>query len=268
MARRVVDGGFPLTIWARRPDSVKNFTNTDTSVASSPRQLGAQSEIVGICVGADSDVEEVVLGEVGVLSGMSPGGVIAVHSTVHPDLCTHLSDVASARGVAIIDAPVSGGGGAAAERRLLVMVGGEVSAVERCRPVFETFADPIIHLGPTGSGQMAKLLNNLAFTAQITIAYEMYAFADRLNVDRAALAQVLSSGSGGSRAALIMAASGFDTSGLRNHALPLLTKDLGITIDVATSRNAAPPAHVVELARHTLATLASMAEGLRREEVK
>ena len=106
---------------------------------------------------------------------------------------------------------------------------------------------------------MAKLLNNLAFTAQVTVALDTFAFADELGVDRAALAGVLAHGSGGSRAAAILAATGFDTTGLAGHA-PLLAKDVGIVLDIARARGAAEPAALVALARATLATLAGDAE--------
>jgi 3-hydroxyisobutyrate dehydrogenase-like beta-hydroxyacid dehydrogenase len=258
MARRVVEEGFPLTIWARRRASLEPFADTAAVVAETPRGLGAASDIVGVCVVADADVEQVVLGPDGVLAGMSAGGVVVIHSTVHPDTCAGIARAAAERGVSVVDAPVSGGGHTAAARQLLVMVGGDPEVVERCRPVLDTFGNPVVHLGPLGSGQMAKLINNLVFTAQITIGLETYAFADQLGVDRAALAEVLASGSGGSRVAGILAASGFDTTGLRTHALPLLDKDTRLILDVARSKTAPPPEHVAALARHTLKMLADM----------
>jgi 3-hydroxyisobutyrate dehydrogenase-like beta-hydroxyacid dehydrogenase len=256
MARRIVDSGLPLTLWARRPESLDPFTDTAAVVANTPADLGAASDIVGICVVGDADVESVVLGAGGVLSGMAPGGVVVVHATIHPDTCRLLAERAAERQVAVVDAPVSGGGVAAAERRLLVMVGGDPVDVERCRPVLETFGDPVVHLGPLGSGEMAKLLNNLVFTAQITIAVETYSFADSLGVDRAALARVLAHGSGGSRAAAILGGSGFDLAGLRQ-ASSLLHKDVDIALDVARTRQAGEPANLVALARETLKRLSA-----------
>jgi 3-hydroxyisobutyrate dehydrogenase-like beta-hydroxyacid dehydrogenase len=256
MARRIVDEGYPLTIWARRAQSVEPFADTSATVAPTPAEVGAASDVVGICVVADSDVEDVLLRPDGVLAGMSSGGVVAIHSTIHPDTCRRLADAAAECDVAIVDAPVSGGGAVAAERKLLVMVGGADDDVARCRPVFETYGDPVIHLGPLGSGQMAKLLNNLVFTAQVGVAVDTYSFADRLGVDRAALAQVLAHGSGGSRAAAILAGSGFDPTGLRS-AAPLLRKDVGIMLDVARASGAAEPAALVELADRTLTALES-----------
>jgi 3-hydroxyisobutyrate dehydrogenase len=254
MARRIVEGGYPLTLWARRPDSVEPFGDTAATVVGTPAEVGAASDVVGICVVADADVEDVVLRPDGVLAGMAPGGVVAVHSTIHPDTCRRLAEQAAGRGVAVVDAPVSGGGPAASQGKLLVMAGGDAEDVDRCRPVSATFGDPVVHLGPLGSGQMAKLMNNLVFTAQITVALDTFSFADRLGVDRAALAQVLAHGSGGSRVAAILSASGFDTTGMRRHA-GVLRKDVGIMLDVARAAGAAEPASIVELAQSALATL-------------
>src|SRR5262249_50972402 len=159
-------------------------------VAATPAELGAACDVVGICVVADTDVEDVLLRADGVLAGMKPGGVIAIHATIHPDTCRRLADVAAERDVAVGRAPVGGGGAMAAARKLLVMVGGTDDDVARCRPVFETFGDPVIHLGALGSGQVAKLLNNFVFTAQVAVSLDTYAFAQDLGVDRSALAQV------------------------------------------------------------------------------
>ncbi|HEY8217823.1 MAG TPA: NAD(P)-dependent oxidoreductase [Acidimicrobiia bacterium] len=255
MARRIVDEGYALTLWARREASIKPFRDTPATVASTPADLGTASEVVGICVVNDDDVEDVLLRPDGVLAGMAAGGVIAIHSTIRPETCLRIAETAGQHDVALVDAPVSGGGVAASEHRLLVMVGGADDDVARCRAIFETFADPVIHLGPLGSGQLAKLLNNLVFTAQVAAALDTYAFAGALGMDRAAVAQVLAHGSGGSRAADIIAATSFDTSGLSQVALPLLRKDVGIMLDVARALGVDGPASLVGLADRALALL-------------
>jgi 3-hydroxyisobutyrate dehydrogenase len=267
MARRIVDDGYPLTIWARRPETVEPFGDTATTVAMTPAEVGAASDIVGICVVADSDVEDVLLRDDGVLAGMSPGGIVAIHSTIRPDTCRRLADQAAERGVAIVDAPVSGGGAAASERKLLVMAGGDDEDVDRSRRVFETFGDPVIHLGPLGSGQVGKLLNNLVFTAQIAVALETYSFASGLGVDRAAMAQVLANGSGGSRAAVILSFTDFDLSGLRQVAAPLLRKDVGLMLDVAQGEGVPAPVALVGLALGALDILAEAGEEEGNEPV-
>ena len=255
MARRIVDAGFPLTLWARRAEALDPFADTPAQVASTPAALGAASDVVGVCVVADADVEDVVLRDDGVLAGMAPGGVITIHATVHPDTCRRLAAAAAPKGVGVIDAPVSGGGDAAAARRLLVMVGGADADVARARPVLDTYADPLIHLGPLGSGQMAKLMNNFVFTAQIAVATDTYGLAADLGIDRAALARVLAHGSGGSRAADIVAASGFDLRPMAQVAAGLLRKDVGLTLDVAAAAGAAVAPTLTALTTRALTLL-------------
>jgi 3-hydroxyisobutyrate dehydrogenase len=120
MARRIIEAGYPVTLWARRPATLEPFADTNAKTAGSPAELAAASDLVCVCVRDDADTEEVVDA---VLGGLAAGGVIAVHSTVHPDTCRRLAERAQAGGVRLIDAPVSGGAPAAEAGRLLVMAG-------------------------------------------------------------------------------------------------------------------------------------------------
>jgi 3-hydroxyisobutyrate dehydrogenase len=255
MARRIVDAGFPLTLWARRPETIHAFTDTRATSASSPADLAERSNIVCVCVTGDDDVDQVVLGPKGVLAGLAPGGTLVIHSTVHPQTCVRLSAEAGKRGAGLLDAPVSGGGPAASEGRLLVMVGGDEEVVDRVRPVLATFGDPVLRLGPVGAGQTAKLINNLAFTAQIAVALDVFAFVDRLGVNRSTMAEVLERGSGGSRAASVIAGSAFDLSGLAQVAGPLLRKDYRLVTDIIRSEGVEPPDAILGLAERSLAIL-------------
>ncbi len=217
--------------------------------------LAQRSEIVGICVTGDDDVDQVVLGPDGVLAGLAPGGTLVIHSTVHPQTCVRLSQAAIEKGAQLIDAPVSGGGPAASQGSLLVMVGGDEEVVERVRPVLETFGDPILQLGPVGAGQTAKLVNNLAFTAQIALALDTFAFVERLGLDPAAMARVLERGSGGSKAASIVSGSALGLSGLAQVAGPLLQKDFRLISDVARSQSVDLPDSILKLAEKSLTVL-------------
>jgi 3-hydroxyisobutyrate dehydrogenase len=240
MARRIVDAGYPTTLWARRAESLAPFTDTPAMIASSPRALAEASDVVGICVLADADVDAVVDGPDGVLAGLAPGGVLVVHSTVHPDTCIRLAARAAERGIAVLDAPVSGGGAMAAQRQLLVMVGGDGDVLARCLPVFETFGDPVIHLGPVGSGQLAKLLNNLLFTAHLSLGTHAFDLARTLGVEPASLARVLERGTGGSAAIRILANGGFSARLMGAVAGPLLRKDTQLVLDLAGDGRAVP----------------------------
>ena len=238
MARRIVDAGYPVTLWARRPATLEPFADTPAKVAGSPADLAASSDLVCICVVSDADVEEVVAGERGVLAGLGTGAVIAVHSTVHPDTCRRLAGRAEAKGMRLIDAPVSGGGPAAAEGRLLVMAGGDAETVEYCRPVLATYGDPVVHLGPVGSGQLTKLLNNLLFTAHLATAASALSLGQALGVDPGRLADVMSHGSASSFALARIGDAGGTLDRIAAFAGPLLQKDVRLMADIAAAAGA------------------------------
>lgn len=246
MARRIVDAGFPVTLWARRPATLEPFAGTPAKIARSPADLAASSDLVCICVVSDADVEDVVAGKKegageagGVLAGLGTGAVIAVHSTVHPDTCRRLAGQAEARGTRLIDAPVSGGGPAAAEGRLLVMAGGDAEIVEYCRPVLATYGDPVVHLGPVGSGQLTKLLNNLLFTAHLATAASALALGQALGVDPGRLADVMSHGSANSFALGRIGDAGGTLDRIAAFAGPLLQKDVRLMAEIAAAGGAA-----------------------------
>jgi 3-hydroxyisobutyrate dehydrogenase-like beta-hydroxyacid dehydrogenase len=141
----------------------------------------------------------------------------------------------------VIDAPVSGGGGAATEGRLLVMVGGDADVVERCKPVFETYADPVVYVGELGSGQTTKLLNNLLFTANLATAATTLTLGQALGVSPEGLTEVISRGSGNSFALNALGGVG-GLDRLAGYAGSLLQKDVRLVADLAERASASPGA--------------------------
>ena len=238
MARRIVEGGYELTLWARRPASVEPYADTTAKVAATPAELAAASDLVCLCVVGDDDVRQVLQGDTGVLAALAPGGVIAIHSTVHPDTCRDIAELAADKGVSVVDAPVSGGGAAAAEGTLLVMVGGDEDVVAKVRPVFDTYADPVVHLGPLGSGQVAKILNNLLFSANLGSAMSTLELGESLGVSRDKLCEVVNRGSATSRAVGSIAASGGSLGRLAPIAGALLQKDVRHAANLARTASA------------------------------
>ncbi|MET0269041.1 MAG: NAD(P)-dependent oxidoreductase, partial [Sphingomonas sp.] len=186
---------YPLIVWARRERGLKPFRGTASEVAESIAVLGARSDHVGICVLGDANVREVCDS---LIPAMRPGSRIALHSTTHPALSAALSAEAAARGLLLVDAPVSGGRPAAEDGTLTVMVGGEDAAVAAMRPVFETFGRLIVHLGAIGAGQSAKLLNNAMLGAGLGLAHAAVLAGDALGLDRPALLALIHAGSGAS----------------------------------------------------------------------
>jgi len=194
MARRIVEAGFPTTLWARRPASLEPFADTAAKVAGSPAELAAASDLVCLCVVGDADVEEVVTGDNGILAGLKPGGVIAIHSTVHPKTCHELAERAAAQAVSVIDAPVSGGAPAVAEGRLLVMVGGDEEDFRNAKPLIESYARAVNLIGPAGSGQLTKMVNQICIGGLIEALAEALHFAKAAKLDVAKVIDTISKG--------------------------------------------------------------------------
>jgi 3-hydroxyisobutyrate dehydrogenase-like beta-hydroxyacid dehydrogenase len=221
MARRIVDAGFPLLLWARRAEALASFADSKAKVVASVAELGALADHVGVCV-----VDDVGLLQVcdELIPAMRAGACVAIHSTVHPDTVIALAQRAAARGIALIDAPVSGGGPAAAAKTLTLMLGGDEAAIATARPIFETFGGLIVRVGNVGAGQMAKLVNNALMAANMAMAHHGLAVATALGLDRSAMSEIVKVSSGRS--------FGFDvyarlpTPGAFGHGAKLLAKDV------------------------------------------
>ncbi|MEU4311495.1 NAD(P)-dependent oxidoreductase [Nocardia sp. NPDC024068] len=261
MARRIVEGGYQTTLWARRAASTDPYADTKAKIAETPAALAAESDLVCLCVVGDADVREVLEREDGVLAGFAasaPGRstrpVIAIHSTVHPDTCRDLASAAAAQGISLIDAPVSGGAPAVEAGRLLVMAGGDTATLERCLPVFETYANPVVHLGDIGAGQTTKLLNNLLFTAHMATAVSTLELGERLGVSPQKLGEVIGNGSGNSFALGRILAGGGSLDQIATHAGDLLRKDVRLIGELAAAAGITPGA-VLDTADATLALM-------------
>jgi 3-hydroxyisobutyrate dehydrogenase len=198
MARRIMEAGWPLSIYARRPQALEPFRNSAAAVAPTLRDLGERSDIACICVFDDAQIEDVVLGAAtgdGLLAGMRKGGTIVIHSTAQRETCRRIAEAAAGCGVTVLDAPISGGPDGAKAGTLAVMVGGDAAPFERCRPVLESFARNVRHLGPLGSGQAAKTINNALYAAQGRLVDEAVGLGETLGLDRRALIGMLQAGS-------------------------------------------------------------------------
>ena len=164
IARRMIDAGPPLVLWARRPETLEPNRGTPARLAGSVAELAAEAWRIGICLVNDDGVRQ-VCDEI--FPNMASGGLIAIHSTVHPNTCSELARRAAEQGLSLIDAPVSGGAPAAEAGTLTLMVAGETASMAAARPAFETFGRLIVHLGDVGAGQQAKLVKNALLAARL-----------------------------------------------------------------------------------------------------
>lgn len=234
IARRMIDAGLPVVLWARRSQTLEPYRETSAEFAASVAELGAQVGYVGVCVVNDADVLQVCSE---LIPALQPGAKVVIHSTVHPSTCRTLAQEASARGLTLIDAPVSGGAPAAEAGALTVMVGGSAETFEAAKPVLKTFGRLIVHLGEVGAGQHAKLINNALLAANISVAHHALIAGIELGIPREALVQLLVASSGRSFGLDVCARMPSPTS--FEHGAALLEKDVRLLGEVLGASNPA-----------------------------
>lgn len=230
MAQRILDAGHDLAVFARRPEQAHRLVSQGAVAAGSVAELAEYSDLLGICVGTDAQVREVAAAAV---ADMRPGSILAVHSTVAPQTCIAIGAEAAARGVEVVDAPVSGGRSRAFAGELTVMVGGPPAAVNRARPVFESFGARVLHVGALGAGEVLKLVNNYLFTAQVALTDQAVALCAELELDVAQSMTAIANSTGSSRAIQMFVDGGCQSTFPRHGAgsvrgAELLAKDIGL----------------------------------------
>lgn len=162
MAAQIVAAGFDLTVHDLRKEAAAPLVDGGARWAESPRAVAEQSDVVCTCLPGPAEMEPVVLGQNGVAAGLRPGAIYIDHTTNSPALVRRVHDELSARGIAMLDAPVSGGMEGAQTRDLTVLVGGEADSVEKCRPVLDAIAKTVLHVGGIGAGCVCKITHNCA----------------------------------------------------------------------------------------------------------
>jgi len=196
IARNILSAGFKLTIYDLRPESAGELIARGAAFAPSPRAVAEQSAIVALAVVDDSQVDDVLTGAEGVFAGADPGTIVVVHSTVLPASIKRWAEIGRAKDVHVIDAPVSGGEAGARQKSLCYMVGGDAALLERCRELFATSAQEIIHMGALGSGAAAKLIVQVATCVNMLAASEAELMAAQCGLDFGAMQRVLTNSSG------------------------------------------------------------------------
>ncbi|WP_349428980.1 NAD(P)-dependent oxidoreductase [Microbacterium sp. LWS13-1.2] len=197
IAQAIIDGGYPLHVWARHSASLGALGNRKFTVHESPGDMAKVSELVALCLPEDTDVLQLVV-DGGLLAGMQPESILVNHGTGLPETARHLAGLGAVRNVDVLDAPVSGGNAVARVRQLTTIVGGTDDGVARARAIFDTFSKSVIHVGPAGSGQYGKLFNNALMMMNHQNVIEVVNLALRLDLPVRSLIEVLRSGSASS----------------------------------------------------------------------
>lgn len=248
MARNLLKSGLPLTVWARHPDSAKAIRAEGAHWSDSPAELAGRSDVVILSVTNSPDVEELVAGPSGLLAGAQAGLIIVDMSTIAPSVSRSLAALSQERGVTFLDAPVSGGTQGAQSGTLAIMVGGEKEAYDRVRPVLEAMGKNIFHVGPSGSGEVVKLVNNILVGVIAAATAEAFVLGVKAGADVQTMADVVGVSAGASWQLAnqfpLRAFSGTFTPGFMTD---LLHKDLGLALDLGTENRS--PLFLTALAR-------------------
>jgi len=195
MAGWLSKAGHEVTVFNRTHAKAKSWTEQYTGrAAATVAEAVAGAGIVFTCVGDDPDLREVVLGESGVFESMPSGSVFVDHTTASADLAREIHAAGQARGIACLDAPVSGGQAGAENGKLTVMVGGEQTAFDRAAPVIEAYSHNVRLLGEAGAGQLTKMVNQIAIAGLVQGLAEAINFAGKAGLDVAKVIGVISKG--------------------------------------------------------------------------
>ncbi|MBB6342149.1 L-serine 3-dehydrogenase (NAD+) [Pseudomonas fluvialis] len=197
MARNLLKAGFALRVFDLVQSTVDSLAIEGATAAASAAEAVAGAEVVVSMLPASRHVEGLYLGNSSLMAQIAPGSLVLECSTIAPESARKVHAAASARGVAMLDAPVSGGTAGAAAGTLTFMVGGQAETLERARPVLSAMGKNLFHAGPDGAGQVAKVCNNQLLAVQMIGTAEALALGVANGLDAATLAEIMRQSSGG-----------------------------------------------------------------------
>ena len=240
MAGHLAAADHRVTVFNRTASVAQRWSGEHSGrVAATPADAAGDAEFVFMCVGADDDVRAVAYGDDGALGAMSEGAVLVDHTTASADLARELAAACAKRGVGFVDAPVSGGEAGAQNGVLTVMCGGAAGHFERARSVMDSYARAVTLIGPAGSGQLTKMVNQICIAGLVQALSEGLEFGRRAGLDLDVVLDTISQGAAGSwqmsNRGTTMKADEFDFG----FAVDWMRKDLGIVLSEA-QRNGAP----------------------------
>jgi 3-hydroxyisobutyrate dehydrogenase len=241
MAANLARAGYPLRVWNRTPGKARPLVEIGAIEAGTPRELAAAVDIVVICVSDTPDVEAVLFDADGVAQGAAPGTLVIDCSTISPRSTRDFARRLSERGIAMIDAPVSGGSEGALQATLTIMVGGEAADVARAHAVLAAMGRTITHMGPIGAGQATKAVNQVILSGAYLGVAEGIVLAMRAGLDPEAVVTALSGG--GAQSWVLSNRSGrmIEERYPLGFKVTLHRKDLAIALDLAREAGVSLP---------------------------
>lgn len=252
MAKNLMAAGYELTVFNRSQGAVRELAQAGARAASSPKEVAAQSDIVISIVTDSPDVLQVTLGEGGTAEGAKEGSVHIDMTTMSPAVTREIASELAKRGVAMLDAPVTGGEKGAIEGNLSIMVGGDAEVFEACRPVLGAMGTNLVHVGDSGMGQTVKLVNQIICGLNLLAAAEGLAFAVKAGADPEKVLSVVTRGAAGSWALENLGPKMVAGDYTPGFMVKLQQKDLRLALEAADAVKASLPgtALVQQLLRH------------------
>jgi 3-hydroxyisobutyrate dehydrogenase len=241
MAGNLLNAGFRVTVWNRSPSRSQPLVEAGAQGADSPAAVAAASEVTISCVTNSPDVEEVALGPGGVIEGAKPGSVYIDCSTIAPATARRVAEHLKAKQIDMLDAPVSGGDVGARAGTLAIMAGGDAAVFERCLPVLQAMGKTIVHVGPSGAGQVVKCCNQVAGGLNLLAAAEAINLARKAGVDPARMLEVVSAGAAGSWMLSNLAPRAVNRDYAPGFMVDLMQKDLRLVLDEANESHTPLP---------------------------
>jgi 3-hydroxyisobutyrate dehydrogenase len=247
MAAQLLAAGHELIVHDARPDAARDLLAAGARWASSPADVATRADVVATCLPGPAEMEQVCLGPRGLAEGIRPGALYIDHTTNSPLLVTLVHRALGARGVDMLDAPVSGGMEGARTRDLLVMAGGDPAVFARARPVLDAVAKRVLYTGPIGSGSIAKIMHNCAtFTLDLVMA-ECWTVAVKAGMAPDVIVDVFNQAALGHMMSLKVRLPATYLRGdfEPRFSLALAQKDLGLAVELARDGRADAPRHAV-----------------------
>ena len=242
MAGHLAAAGHKVTVYNRTPAKSAEWVKTHGGAsAATPAAASAGADIVFACVGNDDDLRSITIGADGAFAGMKSGAIFVDHTTASAEVARELFKAAAGRGVAFVDAPVSGGNVGAVNGALTVMCGGDAAPFDTARPVAMAFAKAMTLLGASGSGQLAKMVNQIAIAGLVQGLSEAIAFGKRAGLDMKAVLEVIGKGAAQSWQMDNRGPTMIDGKFDFGFAVDWMRKDLGIALEEARHNGARLP---------------------------
>ncbi len=242
MAGHLQAAGHDVTVYNRTEAKAAAWVAENGGAsAATPAEAAAGAEFVMACVGNDDDLRGVCLGDAGALGAMASGTVFVDHTTVSAKVTRELHGVAADRGVAFVDAPISGGQAGAENAQLVVMCGGEEGAYARAEVVIDAYAKKCARLGESGAGQLTKMVNQICIAGLVQGLSEGLHFAEKAGLDGRAVIDVIGGGAAGSWQMINRYETMLDDHFDHGFAVDWMRKDLGIVLEAADDTGASLP---------------------------